>query len=74
LANLYQVLRRAASAQNLSFPYAGKDSVHHALAYSQPYGLAKSRERSFFSERPHKEAPLTTAAINACRRCTRRVS
>jgi hypothetical protein len=34
-ANLYLVVRRAASAHDLSFPYAGKDFVHLARAYSQ---------------------------------------
>jgi hypothetical protein len=48
-ANLYLVLRRAASAQNLSFPYAGKDFVLLVAVYSQPYGLASNRERFFFS-------------------------
>jgi hypothetical protein len=36
------VLRRAASAQHLSFPYAGKDFVYLVLSYSQPCGLASN--------------------------------
>jgi hypothetical protein len=42
VANLYLVVRRAASAHNLSFPYAGKDFVFLVAAYSQTYGLASS--------------------------------
>jgi hypothetical protein len=38
-ANLYLAVRRAASAQGLSFPYAGKDFVLLVRAYSQPFGL-----------------------------------
>jgi hypothetical protein len=39
-ANLYLVLRRAASAQDLSFPYAAKDFVFLAPVYSQSFALA----------------------------------
>jgi hypothetical protein len=34
-ANLYLVVRRAASAHHLSFPYAGKDFVFLVAVYSQ---------------------------------------
>jgi hypothetical protein len=39
VANLYLVVRRAASAHNLSFPYAGKDFVLLVRAYCQTFGL-----------------------------------
>jgi hypothetical protein len=42
-------VRRAASAHHLSFPYAEKDFVHPALAYSQPCGLASNGGRFIFS-------------------------
>jgi hypothetical protein len=48
-ANPYLVVRRAASAHDLSFPYAEKDFVHPALAYSQPCGLASNGGRFIFS-------------------------
>jgi hypothetical protein len=46
-ANPSLVVRRAASAHDLSFPFAEKDFVHTARVYSQPYGLASNRERFF---------------------------
>jgi hypothetical protein len=39
-ADLYLVVRRAASAHHLSFPYAGKDFVLCGHTYCQTFGLA----------------------------------
>jgi hypothetical protein len=48
-ADLYLVVRRAASAHHLSFPYAGKDFVLLVRTYSQTFGLAEQPEPSAFS-------------------------